>query len=235
MNGDGPPVRRCKSHCLPRSTSLPRHRPNRHLNPPPILSLIEIALGDRVSWLAAGQAENPFEFRVLDCREAALVCRSFTTDRAVAESFNRLRLFDGRGLVGQRPQDAVVHEVHLHFPLQSRAGEGPMFKAQVMEDRWDIYLFGNEVYLTCSWTGELIHVLECDFQPASVVIRRIHTKPQPIYIEEGILAAEMACLLVNHLSGIVCPFPIPTSVPKVDAALAHHGMSIYGRRALFGT
>jgi hypothetical protein len=121
------------------------------------LSLIEIALGDRVSWLAAGQAENPFEFRVLDCREAALVCRSFTTDRAVAESFNRLRLFDGRGLVGQRPQDAVVHEVHLHFPLQSRAGEGPMFKAQVMEDRWDIYLFGNEVYLTCSWTGELIH------------------------------------------------------------------------------
>jgi hypothetical protein len=160
---------------------------------------------------------------------------TFTTNKEVAESFVRLRSFDGLSMKGRRPEQAVSLETDFCLPFHGRIGEGPIYKALEMEDLWDIYTSGNEVYLTHSWTGELIHVLECEYGATSVLVRRIHSKPDPRYAEAGFVSAEVKFVLITHLAGTIWPFPIPAAAQHTNNTLARAGLSAYGRRALFGT
>src|SRR6266404_4263585 len=87
----------------------------------------------RLVWLPHGHLENPFPIEVLDCRAVALTFLSTTSDKRVAESFNRLRASDGREVSGLMPEGAIHSECALRFPFNGQHNDGPLFLAKEME------------------------------------------------------------------------------------------------------
>src|SRR4029077_13808675 len=94
-------------------------------------------------WLSVGHAANPFPQEVLDCRAVALSFLSTTSDKSVAESFNRLRQSDGSEVRGRLPEQAIVTDCALRFPFNGQHNDGPVFVAKEMEDKWDLYTYDN--------------------------------------------------------------------------------------------
>src|SRR6185503_13037227 len=90
--------------------------------------------------------ENPFGIRVLDCRPFTRGMISTTSDPAIARRFLELRQSDGSDQRGARPQEPVETACELVFPSDGRSAGGPLFKAQEMEDKWDVYLYDDVLY-----------------------------------------------------------------------------------------
>jgi hypothetical protein len=44
----------------------------------------------------------------------------------------------------------------LSYPFNGESKDGPLFVAQQMEDKWDIYLYESNLYFARSWTGDLV-------------------------------------------------------------------------------
>lgn len=105
-----------------------------------------------------------------------------------------------------------------------------------MEDKRDMYLYEDRLYISRSWTGQLCFVADCEFKQDRVEIkwitaRKEYTEEQPIYIERI-----MDFLVKSHMSRMVVPHPLPPG--KCNASpkeLALHSFSIFGRRGLFDT
>jgi hypothetical protein len=75
---------------------------------------------------------------------------STTTDPAIATSFTHIRALNGRQHVGQTPLDALVIECQLEYDVWPQQGDGPLFKAQEMEDKWDVYQWNGQLYVARS-------------------------------------------------------------------------------------
>lgn len=50
---------------------------------------------------------NRFGVRILDCRPVVMNTTAWTSDKEIAESFNRLRASDGTEYLGKMPDDGV--------------------------------------------------------------------------------------------------------------------------------
>jgi hypothetical protein len=82
---------------------------------------------------------------------------STTADLAIAARYNALRGSDGRDLVEAPIEDAVRVSTSLEFPHDGSALEGVVSKADAMEVKWDIYIYGSVFLIARSWTGDLIY------------------------------------------------------------------------------
>ena len=148
----------------------------------------------------------------------------------------RLRASPGTEYVGQMPDSAVSIEATLRFPYDGKHDDGPVFKAEVMDDKWDMYLYGNHLYISRSWTGQLCYVADCTFRPDRVEIHKITvrediTENQPSYVERVV-----DFLVKSHMSNMAVPHPFPESKRNATADdLAAHSFVVFGRRGLFGT
>jgi hypothetical protein len=81
---------------------------------------------------------------------------STTADLAIAARYNALRGSDGRDLVEAPIEDAVRVSTSLEFPHDGSALEGVVSKADAMEVKWDIYIYGSVFLIARSWSGDLI-------------------------------------------------------------------------------
>ena len=180
--------------------------------------------------------DNRFGVRILDCRSIVAETTAWTSNDQIAASFNRLR--DSRGVeyVGQRPEDEVAVETNLRFSYDGSHDDGPVYKAEVMEDKWDMYLYKDRLYISRSWTGQLCFVADCRFKRDQVKIHRITTRRdctenQPVYVERVV-----DFLVKSHQSNMMVPHPFPESKREASPEdLALYSFSVFGRRGLFGT
>jgi hypothetical protein len=126
---------------------------------------------DGFIWYAAN--ENPFGVELLDVRPLTHSLESMTEDEVVAVLFNEQRSGDGRVLLEELFDDPVVVDCRLEFSLPTPSDDGPLFKASVMEDKWDIYFHDDYLLFARSWTGSLIY--KCKTVPGldSLVITEI--------------------------------------------------------------
>jgi hypothetical protein len=49
-----------------------------------------------------------------------------------------------------------------------------MFKAAVMEEKWDVYRRGNYLYFTRSWTGDLVFAARIRVYKGLFALRRVY-------------------------------------------------------------
>jgi len=80
-------------------------------------------------------AENPFGVDVLDCSAVAQSMVSMTSSAEIAARFSQLRASSGEHCRGSEPTNAVTTKCHLQYPSAAHQ-DGPMFKAEQMEDKW---------------------------------------------------------------------------------------------------
>jgi hypothetical protein len=98
----------------------------------------------QLNWLEPDQ--NPFGLRVLDCRPFSTSMISTTKDAAIAAKFTYLRTTTGEEHKGKSPDDALTVRCDLRYPLSSEPKDGPLFLAEQMEDKWDIYLHDGHLF-----------------------------------------------------------------------------------------
>ena len=107
----------------------------------------------RLEWLAADT--NPFGVRVLDCQPMVSGMPAIQ-EPAAAARFAELRSLDGTSLRESHPEQANLIACALQLPFARPANEGVVFRAEVMEDRWDLFLIEGWLYFVRSWSGQTI-------------------------------------------------------------------------------
>jgi len=145
-------------------------------------------------WLRSDS--NPVGIDILNCHRFAMTMVSVTSDVTVAERFSNLRSSLGSEIAGDSPEAARCIRCYLDFPLSTPLKDGPLFKAEVMEDKWDLYLFKGQLYFCRSWTGELIFRASVELSDKGMAISAIETNSSE---GDDIAIRQVAFLVWSHL------------------------------------
>lgn len=188
---------------------------------------------DGVRWLEAD--ESPFGIRVLDCRPFSRSMISTTKDPGIANRFVQLRASDGREHVGKRPKDAIEAACALAYPAPDGTRDGPRFKADQMEDKWDVYLYEGVLYFARSWGGELIFTATTELRDGQLHLTSVAANPNPADGNPEIAVRVVDYLVKSHVLGREVPHPLPPSLNPDPQAIAVFSFGSYGRRASFAT
>lgn len=183
-------------------------------------------------WLEG--ADSPFGIRVLDCRSVAFGMVSTTGDPAVAQRFVELRSSVGIEHLGQVPHDAIHSECDLIYPVDGSFSEGPVFVADEMEDKWDIYLHSDYLYFARSWTGVLVSRARLKLVGLAAYVDMVDVDRNTA--EDAQLATRHVDYLIkSHLYDRVAPHPLPSTMPPIERDIALFSFSLYGRRGQFAS
>lgn len=176
--------------------------------------------------------QSPFGVDIWDCRAFTHNMVSTTRSAEIASKFARLRSSRGEEYKGRRPREAGTVSCSLTYACPERPLDGPLFKSEQMEDKWDIYLFNDVLYFARSWTGDLLFCASTRFDSDWMRLTCI--------VVDGDQAPEFALRVVDylvksHILGRNALHPLPPELPKVADAIAAYSFSMFGRRCSFGT
>jgi hypothetical protein len=186
-----------------------------------------------VCWVPAG--DNPFGVELLDCRSVSQSMLSVTTDSHVADTYAALRGSRGEQYRGHSPEDSRTCKCDLRYPHKGETRDGPLFKAQVMEDKWDIYLYDGDLYFAKSWTGELEYRAMIVFREDAATVIAVEARKALLESDPFYPVAVVDFLIRSHLYRLPVPHPLPKSIAQEPWRLAMFSFVQYGRYALFGT
>ena len=160
---------------------------------------------------------------------------SATKDQRIAQSFAALRDSSGEQHRGKSPAGAVAVKCDLRYPHEDETADGPLFVAQEMEDKWDIYLYGGYLYLARSWTGTLVFRAKMALDGPDVVVSSIEVASRAAGADPSFAVRQVDFLIKSHLYGFTVPHPLPQDCRDDPEAIVAYSFSQYGRRALFAT
>lgn len=188
-------------------------------------------LAEALRWLEPQQ--NAWGLRVLDCRPLTLTSTLITDDARIAESFANLRQSDGSQHKGISPANASRLECDLHFPFNGESLDGPLFLADVMEDKWDIYLYDGHLYFARSWSGDLRLRAKIDFKAPDARIPWVEAELRDDYQDPVFVISAVDFLMKSHLYGREVPHPVPELFADDPETIARFSMTQFGRWASF--
>ncbi|MCX6140784.1 MAG: hypothetical protein NTX15_08155 [Candidatus Kapabacteria bacterium] len=198
------------------------------------MSKIEESMEPR--WIDA--ADSPWGIRVFDCRGIATTMVSTATHSDSAEQFIALRNSDGSHLYGKRPPNPVQIEVNISYPatLGSLPDRGVVFRAETLDDKWDIAVDDGVITFARSWTGEVVY--NCD-----VVKRDDHYDVSAIVLSEDIIDESdvyyhvhvVNYLMFSHVFDVVYPHPLPLNESPDEDDILMQSFASFGRKGWFAT
>jgi hypothetical protein len=182
-------------------------------------------------WIEA--ADNPFGIRVLDCRPVVLGLVSTTTDPDIARRFLTLRSSTGTEHFGQVPDDAIHSDCDLTYPAEERPSDGPLFVADEMEDKWNIYLYSDYLYFTRSWTGVLVSRARLMLDGAAAHVDIVDVDRNTA-ADAALAVRHVDYLIKSHIYRTASPHPVPLTMQN-ERDIALYSFSTYGRRGQFAS
>jgi hypothetical protein len=185
-----------------------------------------------VRWLEPH--ESPFGIRVLDCRPFTTSMISSTKDSSITVRFATLRRSDGSEHRSAHPEDSVRIACSLSYNAGGGSNDGTLFRAERMEDKWDIFLHDGRLLFVRSWTGTLIFAASVSFRDGRAIVTEIEAcRPQADDPTRPIRVVDF--LLKTHVHRVEWPHPL-LQVPGNDVqALVLGSFSEFGRWARYGT
>jgi len=186
-----------------------------------------------VSWVAA--ADNPFGVELLNCCEYSQSMLALSANPAVAESFVLLRNSDGAQHRGKTPERAVTLECTPQYPHMGAPKDGPLFKAETMEDKWDIYLYEGELYFARSWTGSLEYCAAIETTDAAAKLVAITARQEVLGEGDAYPIAVVDFLIRSHVYRQTVPHPLVKALGRDTRKLGLFSFVHYGRHGLYGT
>jgi hypothetical protein len=181
-------------------------------------------------WLDPG--ENPWGLRVLDCSQNACSMMSTTTDAEIAETYARMRNSTGEELSSAAFNPTRSIPCNLVYHHAQRIPDGPVFKSQVMEEKWDIYIYEDRLYFCRSWGGQLIYRVSLQREPPAL---RVHLVEASHQTNEKSSLREVDFLIKSHVLSAKALHPLPRELDRNTQKLALSSFSAYGRMGLYGT
>lgn len=161
--------------------------------------------------------------------------RAVTQDQKIAESFLTLRQSVGAEYKGVLPEQAVELDCDLRYEYAGEVAEGILYKASQMEEKWDIYLYGDRIYFCRSWTGALVFVAEFTATGSEIVISRIWAAGELTEPDSTFAIRQVDYLIKSHIFGRAVPHPLPENLPREPQTVGLHSFSQYGSMCCFAT
>ena len=192
------------------------------------------AIAVKAVWL--GTEDNAFGVQILDCTAFIADVTAWSSDPTVAQQFASSRMRDGSEYIAQSPENALSLQSNLSFPYNGKHEDGPVFLAQVMEEKWDMFLHGNKLYIAKSWTGKLTIVATCQFFLDRVEVTGIEVDQQMVDGQDDYPEQMLDFLVKSHMSRWIVAHPLRKLWKGQSAEeLASKSFSSFGRLGLFGT
>jgi hypothetical protein len=161
---------------------------------------------------------------------------SVTSASEVAERYVALRASTGEEYVGALPEDYSRVDCTLSYSARdSGYAEGPLFKAAAMEEKWDIYLYQQRIYLARSWSGLLCYVADVTFRTDNTAEIPTITYMNGLHEEAGMPVKTVDFLIKSHVFGAIVPHPMWGDPETDPQQLAMVSFTLFGRRCWFGT
>jgi hypothetical protein len=181
-------------------------------------------------WLAPN--DNPWGLAVLDCTHNACTTMSTTANIEIAKKYNSLRNLTGEELQNELFNPALTITCSLLYNVAKRAPDGPVFKSQIMEEKWDIYFYGDHLYFCRSWGGELFYRVALECEPPTMKVSLIEASHK---INEKSAVRDVDFLIKSHVLSAKALHPLPREIGRNTQKLALYSFSAYGRMGLYGT
>jgi len=190
-------------------------------------------------WIDA--SESPFGVRVLDCRSATHGRVAMSGSPEVLNYFASQEALRGehfRTATLANPQGFDIDQ--RYWGLRIAETEGAVYLAEVMEDKWDIFRFGDALFFVRSWSGMLVHRARFVALNSELLITEVSTDSSGGYSDPTLRETtrrEIDFLVRTHLRRERVPAPLSPGVtgpnaPEHDAIFA---FSRFGRWASYAT
>ncbi|MBI4542843.1 MAG: hypothetical protein HY705_07425 [Gemmatimonadetes bacterium] len=167
-----------------------------------------------------------------DCSAFTQSMFSTTANPQLAASFTALRASAGVEYRTQEVPDAQARDCDLQYACNGEFEDGAVFKAQEMEDKWDIYLYRPYLFFARSWSGQLTYRATVAFEQGHVRVSRVEC---PAAEEPEFARRVVDYLIRSHLLGFQVPHPLPADLPAEPEKIAATSFSLFGRRCLYGS
>lgn len=188
-----------------------------------------------VTWLSEDDPKNPFTVDGYNCLAFVRSMRATSSDQDVAARFVGLRSSIGRNHAGQMPAGASAIEHRLVYASGGGVADGALFKAQQMEQKWDIYLYGDCLYFCRSWTDALVFTAKFSTTANSLAVETVWAAVEAIDGGREQAVRQVDYLIKNHLFRRVVPHPLPETLPQDPNVIGPYSFSQYGNMCCFGT
>ena len=160
---------------------------------------------------------------------------SFTSDKEVAVLFNKQRRSIGEELIDKKLDGSKAIQTNLEYPHNGSKMEGAGYKAKSMEDKWDIYFWNGIIYLTRSWTGEIIYKAYTTVAETNFTITKIeYSENEYTLADQSLVIDNVHFILISHAFGR----PFPNRVPKTlitDKEIALYSFNQFGHNCWYAT
>jgi len=186
----------------------------------------------KFEWHDIGEG-NPFNKRILDCRDYTQNTLATTGDKSIAETFNRLRITDGKEYVLQDFKDKVAIETNLKYPPTASPLTDLIFKAESFDEKWDIYVYDYCFYFSRSWTGELVYKAFAIVDTKNVTIFKVELQDNDS-TSKSFAASNVHFLVTTQILKGIIPHRVPTNL-KTDMEIAVYSFSQFGNKCWYAT
>jgi hypothetical protein len=181
-------------------------------------------------WLAPN--DNPWGLAVLDCTHNARTMMSTTANIEIAKKYGSLRNSTGEELQNELFNPALSITRTLLYNVAKKAPDGPVFKSQVMEEKWDIYFYRDHLYFCRSWGGELFYRVASEWEPPTLKVSLIEASHKT---NEKSSVRDVDFLIKSHVLSAKALHPLPPEIGRDTQKLALYSFAAYGRLGLYGT
>jgi hypothetical protein len=186
----------------------------------------------KFEWHDIGEG-NPFNKRILDCRDFTQTNLATSTDRGIAEKYNRLRQSNGKEYVLTNFQNKVSLDVQLSYPPTGAQLTNLVFKSGSFDEKWDIYIYDDCLYFVKSWTGELVYKAFARANKDNVIIYKIEFEETDL-ADKSFAASNVHFLVTTQILKGVLPHRVPTNL-KTDMEIAIYSFHIFGNKCWYAT
>ena len=192
------------------------------------------AIPEALQWVDAH--ESPFGLRFLDCRAMALRRKTEPQDKTIEGRWARERANDGRRLAGARPDHAIELSTLLLGPMNlPLPGDGPVFKGDHLDDKWDVYLFNGWLYFVRSWSGLLVYRAAVKVEMGKMIVDRIDAPSDAADSDPAFCIREVDFLIKTLLYRVPAPHPLPRDFKADEDGIAEFSFQRHGDRGWYAT
>ncbi len=185
-------------------------------------------------WYDLGEG-NPYNKRILDIRNLTQTMLSFTSDKEVAVLFNKQRHSIGEELINVKLEGSKTIPTNLEYPHNGSKMEGAGYKAKCMEDKWDIYFWNGIMYLTRSWTGEVIYKAHTTVSSTNFTITKIeYTENEYTQADPSLVIDNVHFIVQSHAFGRPYPHRVPKTLIE-EKEIALYSFNQFGHNCWYAT
>lgn len=186
-----------------------------------------------LTWLAAGEPNNPFPTEVLDCRAASAALGLVSSEQLKLAGVDALLDEASQSSALPAIADAFDAACALRISLLDCTGREKPFPAAVRQT-WRLELTPASIVARRNRTSQVVHIAQYEAIADYLIVKRVASQRDLTYQNSDYAIAELEFLLRTYLEGSLHAFPIAPGFERDDMKkIALSGWKRHGPAANF--